>query len=160
MSARSQALAARIEEGAKMLAEFAATLSEAEWQQAVPGDGRAVGIIVHHVADVYPAEIKLAQALASGRSIERVTREAIVNMNAKHASEHGSVQKEETIETLRHNSKAAAEAVRAFTDEELDRAAPVALNAHAPLTTQFIIEDHAVRHSWAHLARIRAAVGR
>ena len=45
-------------------------------------------------------------------------------------------------------------------DEELDRAAPVSLNSDAPLTCQFILEDHAVRHSYHHLARIRAALAR
>ena len=30
----------------------------------------------------------------------------------------------------------------------------------APVTAQFVVEDHAVRHSWHHLARIRTAVGR
>ena len=43
-------------------------------------------------------------------------------------------------------------------DEELDRAAAVSLNAGAPLTCQFFLEDHAVRHSYHHLARIRAAL--
>ncbi|HVZ61717.1 MAG TPA: hypothetical protein VG892_13105 [Terriglobales bacterium] len=47
--------------------------------------------------------------------------------------------------------------MRGFSDEELDRAAPVSLNADAPLTAQFLIEDHAVRHSWHHLASIKAA---
>jgi hypothetical protein len=36
----------------------------------------------------------------------------------------------------------------------------VSLNADAPLTTQFFIEDHALRHSFHHLARIRAALGK
>jgi hypothetical protein len=61
---------------------------------------------------------------------------------------------------LRRNSKTAANAVRAFTDAELDSAAPVSLNADATLTAQFVLEDHAVRHSWHHLARIRRALGR
>jgi hypothetical protein len=50
--------------------------------------------------------------------------------------------------------------VRTFTDEELDRAAPFSLSFGAPATAQFVIEDHALRHSWHHLARIREAVGR
>ena len=41
---------------------------------------------------------------------------------------------------------------------QLDRAGAVSLNAGAPLTTQFFIEDHPLRHSWHHLARIRNAV--
>jgi hypothetical protein len=42
----------------------------------------------------------------------------------------------------------------------LDRAAPFSLSFHAPVTAQFVIEDHALRHSWHHLARIRSALGR
>ncbi len=59
---------------------------------------------------------------------------------------------------LLRNSHSAAEAVRAFSDEQLDRAAPVSLNEDAPLTTQFLIEDHALRHSWRHLAKIKAVL--
>jgi hypothetical protein len=57
-------------------------------------------------------------------------------------------------------AREAAAAVRAIPDEALDKAAPVSLNADAPLTCQFFIEDHALRHSFHHLAKIRAAVGR
>ena len=28
------------------------------------------------------------------------------------------------------------------------------------IVSQFVLEDHAVRHNWHHLARIRAALGR
>jgi hypothetical protein len=34
----------------------------------------------------------------------------------------------------------------------------VSLNADAPLTCQFMLEDHAVRHSHHHLARIKATL--
>jgi hypothetical protein len=64
------------------------------------------------------------------------------------------------LEFLRKNSKVAADAIRAFSDEQLDSAAPVSLNADAPLTAQFFLEDHAVRHSFHHLAKIRSTVGR
>ncbi|HSB15149.1 MAG TPA: hypothetical protein VLE22_11875 [Bryobacteraceae bacterium] len=64
-------------------------------------------------------------------------------MNAKHAHDHTAVGRQETIDLLRGNGHSAAEAVRAFSDEELDRAAPVSLNADAPITAQFLIEDHA-----------------
>lgn len=43
-------------------------------------------------------------------------------------------------------------------DEQLDSAAPVSLNADAPLTAQFVVEDHALRHSWHHLAKIKAVL--
>ena len=39
----------------------------AEWQTRLPKDGRKIGVVVHHVATMYPLEIKLAQALAAGQ---------------------------------------------------------------------------------------------
>ncbi len=158
MSKRSEVLAERIELGAQLLAEFAQTLSEAQWRTIVPPDGRQIGVIVHHVASMYPIEIQLATELARGNSIVGVTWAAVADINAKHAQEHATAGREEAIELLRRNSRAASDAVRAFTDEQLDRAAPVSLNADAPLTTQFFIEDHALRHAWHHLAKISAAL--
>jgi hypothetical protein len=160
MNRRADALADRIEQGADALAVFARTLSVAEWKTAVPKDGRTVGVIVHHVASVYPLEIQLAQTLAAGKPIAGVTWDAVHQMNAGHARDHAAIEKAEALDLLQRNSREAAAAVRTLSDEALDRAAPVSLNADAPLTCQFFVEDHALRHSFHHLAKIRAAVGR
>jgi hypothetical protein len=153
-------LAGRIEQGAAALLELAESLTEAEWHAIVPGDGRSVGVVVHHVASVYPIEVKVAKTIASGHAIENVTWDGIDQMNAGHAADHATAGKAATLQTLRDNSRAAAETVRGLSDEELDTAAPVSLYSGAPLTAQFFIEDHALRHSFHHLARIRSAVGR
>jgi hypothetical protein len=158
---RAELLAARIEEGAAGLAAFAEGLSDAEWNTPVSStDRRPVGVIVHHVASVYPIEIDIARAVAGGKAITDVTWEAVATMNAKHSHENAKVAKAAALELLRRNSLEAAAAVRALTDEELDSAAPFSLSFGAPVTAQFVIEDHALRHSWHHLARIRKAVGR
>ena len=159
-SQRAEALAIRLENGAADLAAFAATLSEAEWQMRLPTDGRKVGVIVHHVASMYPIEIQLASLLAAGQPITGVTWDAVHTINRDHAKQYDNVAKEAALALLKSNSAAAAVAIRAFADEELDRAAPVSLNSDAPLTCQFFLEDHAVRHSYHHLARIKAAVAR
>jgi hypothetical protein len=156
---RSEALAARLESGAAELAAFAATLSEAEWQTPLPKDGRKVGVVVHHVASMYPLEIQLARLLAAGQPITGVTSDAVDKINRDHSEQNDNVSKDAALTLLETNSAAAAAAIRAFTDEELDRAAPVSLNSDAPLTCQFFLEDHPVRHSHHHLARIRAALG-
>jgi len=75
MNQRTQALADRLEHGARALDSFTSALTTAEWEIPVPKDGR--------------------------------------------------------------------------------RAAPVSLYSDAPLTCQFVLEDHAVRHSYHHLARIQ-----
>jgi hypothetical protein len=160
---RAESLANRIEEGAAGLAAFAEGLSEAEWRAPVREggkNGRSVGVIVHHVASVYPIEVDLARAIASEKAVTEVTWEVVAELNAKSAREQAGVTKTAALELLRRNSQEAAAAVRAFTDEELDRAAPFSLSFGAPVTAQFVIEDHALRHSWHHLARIRAALGR
>jgi uncharacterized damage-inducible protein DinB len=160
MSQRAEALAARIEKGAAGLATFAEQLSDAEWRTPVPRDGRTIGVVVHHVASVYPIEIDLARTIAGGKAVADVTWEVVAELNAKHAREHAGVKKAEALDLLRRNSQQAAAAVRAFSDAELDRAAPFSLSFHAPVTAQFVVEDHALRHSWHHLARIRGALGR
>jgi hypothetical protein len=155
---RANGLADRLEEGARALRTFASSLTPAEWQLRLPGDGRTVGVVVHHVASVYPIEIQLAQSLAAGTPVTGVTWEVIHAMNARHAEENGAVTTTVALDLLRQNSAAAAAAIRALSDEELDRAATVSLYSDAPLTCQFVLEDHAVRHSYHHLAQIRRAL--
>ena len=160
-SRRAESLAARIEEGAAGLMAFAEGLSDVEWHTSVSAtDRRSVGVVVHHVASMYPIEIDLARAVASGRSVSDVTWEAVAKLNAKHAEDNGHVAKAATLELLRQNSREAAAVVRTFTDQELDNAAPFSLSFGAPVTAQFVIEDHAMRHSWHHLAAIWKALGR
>ena len=159
-SRRANALAERLEQGASALASLAGALTDAEWQARIPKDGRKIGVVVHHVATMYPLEIQLAQLLAGGKAVAGVTWGDVHAMNAAHAKEHDAVTKQAALELLRRNSAAAAAAIRALSDGELDQAAPISLNADAPLTCQFMLEDHAVRHSYHHLERIRAALGR
>jgi hypothetical protein len=160
MSGRAESLASRIEAGAAGLAAFAEGLSEEEWRTPVSAtDHRPVGVVVHHVATVYPIEIQLARAIAGGKPVTEVTWELVALLNGQHAQEQVEVTKAAALALLRKNSKEAAAVVRAFTDEQLDTAAPFSLSFGAPVTAQFVIEDHALRHSWHHLAKIRKALG-
>jgi len=114
---RAHVLAARLEDGARALAEFANGLTDAEWQTRIPKDGRKVGVVVHHVASVYP-EIQLAQTLAGGQPVTGVTWDAVHAMNAGHSKENDAVTKEAALDLLRSNSAAAAAAIRALSDDD------------------------------------------
>src|ERR1700722_19637198 len=157
MGQRSEALAARLEQGARALATAANGFTDAQWQRRVK-DGRKVGVVVHHVAVMYPLEIQLAQKLALGEPVAGVTWNDVHQLNAANAKEYDSVTKAAALALLQTNSAAAAAAIRGLSDAELDRAAAVSLNSDAPLTCQFFLEDHAIRHSYHHLARIREAL--
>jgi hypothetical protein len=158
MSQRSNVLAERLEQGARDLATFAGALTPAQWNTRVPKDGRTVGVIVHHVANMYPIEIQIAQAVANGQPVAGVTWDDVHAINAGHAKDFAAVGKDAALELLGKNSAAAAAAIRALSSEQLDTAMPVSLNNDAPLTCQFVLEDHAVRHSFHHLAVIKRAL--
>ena len=161
MARRAEALADRIQEGAAGLAALAEGITTAEWTTPVSAtDRRTIGQIVNHVALMYPIEIDVARTIAAGTPIADVTWAVVAEINANHAREHADVTKEAALARLRENSRAAAAATRTFSDEELDRAAPFSLSFLAPVTAQFVLEDHAVRHSWHHLHRIKACLGR
>src|SRR5215475_12658147 len=94
ISSRGEALAARIAEGAAGLAAFAEGLSDAEWHTHVsPTDRRSIGVVVHHVASMYPVEIDLARAVATGKSVSDVTWEVVAQLNAKHAQDNAQAPK-------------------------------------------------------------------
>jgi hypothetical protein len=159
LSNRAEVLAQRLEEGAQQLADLARSLSDEQWQQRVPHDNRKIGVVVHHVGTMYPIEISLAQQLARGEAVEGVTWPKVHEMNADHARSFDKVTKQEALDLLRKNSTAAAAAIRALSDEQLDTAAALSLNSDGPRTCQFMLEDHAVGHAWHHLLKIRGAVG-
>jgi hypothetical protein len=159
-SARANALAERLEQGARALLDFAATLTEEEWQTRVPHDGRKIGVVVHHVGNMYPLEVALTQKIAAGEPIVGVTPADVAVINAEHARERDAVTKAEALEFVRRNSEAAAEAVRELSDEELETATPNSYYDGAPMTCQFWIEDHELRHSFHHLDVIRRVVKR
>jgi hypothetical protein len=160
VSRRAEDLASVLEKGAAALIAFAEGLSDAEWKTPVPHDGRKIGVVVHHVASMYPLEIDLAQKLAAGGVIDNVTWDNVHAINAQHARDHDAVEKAEALALVRRNSAAAAAAIRAIGDSDLDRVAPNSMYGNAPLTCQFMLEDHAVRHSYHHLAKIRATLKR
>jgi len=159
MGKRSEVLAVRLEQGVRELTALARTLTDEQWKTKIPHDGRTVGVVVHHVGTMYPVEIELAQKLGAGQAVEGVTWDAVHEINANHAREHAACTKEEAIALVEKNSAAAAAAVRALSDEQLDTAAGLSLNSDGPRTCQFMLEDHAVGHAWHHLLKIRRALG-
>lgn len=160
MSNRSEALASRLEDGVARLATLAEGLTAAEWATPVPKDGRTVGVVVHHVGNMFPIEMQVALTVAKGDPVQGVTWDAVHAINKEHAAAQVRVTKAEAVEFLRTQARSAAKGIRALSDAELDRAAPVSLYGDAPVTCQFMLEDHAVRHCWHHLDKIRRALGR
>jgi hypothetical protein len=158
VSKRTEDLATRLEQGVAQLATYAESLSAQEWAMPIAREGRTVGVLVHHVARMYPVEMQLARNIAEGQAVAGLTWEMVAEMNARHASEHAQPERTATLALLRRNSAAAAAAIRAMTDAQLDIAVPNSLYGDAPLTLQLWLEDHPISHSYKHLANIKALV--
>lgn len=159
MSNRAQYLADRLEEGAATLAAFVSELSESEWRATGIPDRRSIGVLVHHVASMYPIEMAVIANAVNGNAITDVTWDDVARINAEHARDFAEVTKAEALELLSRNSRDAARAVRELSDADLDRAVPFSLSYGAPMTVQFIVEDHPMRHPWHHLARMQRTLG-
>ena len=139
---RANALAERLEQGARALEPSPARLSDVQWQTLLLGDGRKVGVVVHHVATMYPLEMQLSQLLAAGsRSpVSRGTSSTASTPSTRPRTTRSRRRRRSLCSGS--NSAAAAAAIRALSDDELDRAVTVSLNDDAPLTCQFFLEDH------------------
>src|SRR5262245_32322574 len=94
---RAEALAGRLERGAAALTVLASGLTDSEWHAPVPGDGRKIGVVVHHVASVYPLEIQLALMLARGQAVTGVTMADVHEMNRTHAREYDGAEPAATL---------------------------------------------------------------
>lgn len=158
MPTRAEQLAIRIEEGAAAFAAFAEGLTDIQWRTVVPGDGRTMGVLVHHVASMYPIEMDVIRMGLLGEPIRDVTWEKVAQINAGHAKANPTPDRDEAIALLLRNAKECAQGVRLLTGEELSRAVPFSLSYGATVTVQFIIEDHPLRHPWHHMARMRATI--
>jgi hypothetical protein len=158
VSQRAEVLADRIAEGHRVLIDFIESHPAKEWRTYCPNEQRSVGVVVHHVAVVLPDELELIRTVASGQPVTGITSETLDAMNAVHAREYANCTQEETLDLLRRNSALVVAGVRAMSDVELDRAAPVSLHANTPVTAQYMIEDHPLSHAYQHLDSIRAAV--
>lgn len=158
VSKRADVLADRVAQAHRELMALVEGLSETEWRTICPNENRTVGVLVHHVASVLPGELGMIQAVASGQPVTGVTPELLDQMNAQHAEDYANCSREETLELLRGNSALVVEAIRNFSDAELDQAAPVSLHLEAPVTAQYLIEDHPLGHAYQHMASIRAVL--
>jgi hypothetical protein len=116
------------------------------------------GVIVHHVGFVYPIEIQIAQTIASGQPITGLTMDDVHALNAKHAFDMAAVTKERRSRRCAPTARPPPTQSARSATRQLALAAPASLYSDAPVTCQFVLEDHAVRHSYHHLARLKRAV--
>jgi len=110
----------------------------------------------HHVALSHGGIGGLAIAIANGQPIPAITMDMINAGNAEHAEKYGNVSREETLALLRTEGPKIAEQVRALTDEQLARTAPMAFAGGQEWSAEQVIERVLIGHPMEHGASIKA----
>lgn len=159
MSARAETLAKQFESQAAEMTTTLEKLSDADWKKITAAEQWPVGVTAHHVAVSHEPIAGIVKTLAAGQSVPNFTMDMLNEMNAKHAREFANCAKGETLDLHKKGVAAAAAAVRALSDAELERSGTV-LTGMPAMTAQQVIEGILINHVKEHLASIRATVGR
>jgi hypothetical protein len=158
MGARAESLAKQFEAKAAEMTGVIKGLSDADWKKTTAAEKWSVGVTAHHVAGGHEGILGLVKTVAAGRSITNFTMAMLDEGNAKHAREHAACTKAETLALHEKGAAAAAAAVRALSDAELDQKGTVLAEMPA-MTTQQVIEGILINHVNDHMGSIRKTVG-
>ena len=157
-SERAAALAADFAAANEEARQFAGSCTDADWHRNVPGEDWTVGVVLHHIAVGHANGLRWLRSMASGEGVSE-SAEDIDKANAAHATRAGSVGQVETTLPLANNGVLLEQALRALTDEELDRSAPFGPADGRMLPTGDLAAV-AARHTRSHLSSALSAIGR
>ncbi len=135
---------------------FARSCSDAEWALMVPGEEWPIGVVMHHIAEGHEHGLVWLSRLARGDAVTD-SAAGIDQDNAAHAARAATAGRDETIALLEANAAPLESALRALSDEELDRTAPFGPAGGRELPTAALAAV-AARHAREHLAHARAAL--
>jgi len=134
------------------------------WQAICPDEGRAVGVLLHHVAIGYAVETDLIKAVASGQPLPAIYSDwaEVDRINAAHAERHHDCCKQETVALLQQHAAVTLEYVRGLSEAQLCRTAHIPLLAPwfgDAVSARQLIEGLLLAHIQMHLAGMKAATG-
>ena len=158
MATRVEEAAARFEAINGELIAAVEGCSDEQWRQPCVDEERAVGVVAHHVAIVYPAFARMVGVFAAGETYTPGSgMDKIHEMNAQHAKEQAGIGKAEVRDLLRTNGAAIGVALRGLREEQFDAVAGVF--GGNELSVGQVVEYVVVGHTREHLGSVRATVG-
>ena len=157
-SERAAALAADFAAANEDALQFTESCTDADWSRLVPEEGWTVGVVLHHVAEWHAHALDWLGAMTRGDGVPD-SAEDVDRINAAHAARAASVGQVETAALLTNNGARMEQALRALSDQELDRLAPFGPAGGRPLPSSDLAAVPA-RHIREHLSSARRAAGR
>jgi DUF1009 family protein len=159
MGAKGEALAKQFEAKAQEAATLLGKLSDADWKKMTSSEKWSVGVVAHHVAGSLEGIAGMIKAVAAGQSRPPFTMDMLHAMNAKHAQEHATCTRAETLALHTKNAAAAAALLRGLSDADVAKSATV-LTGMPPMSVEQMVGGILLKHFDEHYGSIRATVGR
>lgn len=159
MPTRAEQLANDFEQA---VADFAQTIEQTpddKWTAQGGPEGWTIAGVAQHVSGQFPLEMEYITAAAEGRPLPSYSWDDINGKNDSRADKNSTASKADVLRELREGAASAAAYVRALTDDQLDRAGPLALAGGASVTTQQLIEGGVlIDHVRGHMKSIQEAL--
>jgi hypothetical protein len=159
MGAKGEALAKQFEAKVQDATALLEKLSDADWKKVTEAEKWSVGVTAHHVAGSHEGIANIIKAVVAGQSMGNFTMDMLHEMNAKHAKEHASCTRAETIALHTKGAAAAAAVVRGLSDEQLAKSGTVLAGAPA-MTAEQVVTGILINHVDDHFGSIQKTVGR
>jgi hypothetical protein len=115
------------------------------------GDDEA-RIVAHHLATSNALVLSLAQAIINREPLPSISWQMIHEINTQHVRANTTVGRGEALDLLRTTTASAAEAIRKFSDAQLEVTASWGLGAeNAAVSARSLIEARMIGHTGEHL---------
>ncbi len=158
MTTRVEEAAARFEAINGELIAAVEGCSDEQWRQPCVDEERAVGVVAHHVAIVYPAFARMVGVFAAGETYTPGSGMSDIHeSNAQHAKDQAGISKAEVLDLLRTNGAEVARQLRGLGEGQFDQVAGV-FGGNELLVSQ-VVDYVVVGHTREHLGSVRATVG-
>src|SRR5262245_4491180 len=158
METRGETLAKQFEQKVQEALAVVEPLSDVDWKKMTMAEHWPVGVTAHHLANAFEVVPGVITAIVSGHPRGGFTRAMLDQGNAHHAQEHANCTKAETVALLKKGGTAATAIIRALTDDQLSKSAPVFTDA-PPMTAEQLIQGALIHHVDEHIGSIRKTVG-
>ena len=153
MTARSEALAAKVEQVNNKLVDAIDGSTPEQWVAKCADGDWSQGFSGYHAAGSVGNIAGMVKGMASGKPFTPVTFAQIDQMNAVVHGEHAQATKAEALALAKSNSPAAVEMVRNLTDGDLDRKVTLAVGL-PEMTVEQVVEMLMVGHTAGHTESI------
>lgn len=154
METRAQQFAVQFEAVNNDLMATVERCDSAQWLAGCVNDERSAAAIAHHVASVNETFVGMLAKFAAGDTYTpNTSMEDIHRMNAEHAREFASVDRQTVLDLLRSSGATMTELLTGLSDDVFERHAGV-FGGHA-LSVSQVIEFVVVGHTAEHLETIQ-----